>query len=36
MIDKNSNSAKNILIFFTLTPEKQALIQQLDIELINK
>jgi CubicO group peptidase (beta-lactamase class C family) len=27
---------KNILIFFTLTPEKQALIQQLDIELINK
>ncbi len=27
---------KNVLIFFTLTPEKEALIQQLDVELINK
>ncbi len=27
---------KNILIFFTLTPEKEALIQQLDVELIDK
>ena len=25
---------KNIAIYFTLTPEKEALIQQLDIELI--
>lgn len=25
---------KNISVFFTLTPEKEALIQQLDIELI--
>ncbi len=27
---------KNVLIFFTLTPEKEALIQQLDIELVEK
>lgn len=27
---------KNVLIFFTLTPEKDALIQQLDVELIDK
>jgi len=27
---------KNVLIFFTLTPEKEALIQQLDLELVNK
>lgn len=27
---------KNILIFFTLTPEKEALIQQLDVELVEK
>jgi CubicO group peptidase (beta-lactamase class C family) len=27
---------KNVLIFFTLTPEKEALIQQLDIELVDK
>ena len=27
---------KNVLIFFTLTPEKEALIQQLDIELTDK
>lgn len=27
---------KNILVFFTLTPEREALIQQLDLELIEK
>lgn len=27
---------KNVLIFFTLTPEKEALIQQLDLELVTK
>lgn len=27
---------KNILIYFTLTPEKEALIQQLDVELVEK
>jgi hypothetical protein len=27
---------KNVLIFFTLTPEKEALIQQLDVELRDK
>ena len=27
---------KNILIFFTLTPEREAFIQQLDVELIEK
>jgi len=27
---------KNVSIFFTLTPEKEALIQQLDIEVVEK
>jgi CubicO group peptidase (beta-lactamase class C family) len=27
---------KNVLIFFTLTPEKEAFIQQLDVELVDK
>ena len=27
---------KNILIYFTLTPEREALIQQLDVELMEK
>lgn len=27
---------KNVLVFFTLTPEREALIQQLDLELVDK
>jgi hypothetical protein len=29
-------SKKNVWVFFTLTPEKEALIQQLDVELNDK
>jgi CubicO group peptidase (beta-lactamase class C family) len=29
-------SKKNVWVFFTLTPEKEALIQQLDVELVDK